>query len=223
MSITIVNKHKSDEGIYVGRPTALGNPFTVKEFGKGNCINKYEERLWACMATDNPVRRGIVALTDRYVADGALTLACWCAPAPCHAEVIARMIEWLIVQRNKFRVAVVGSRKWDDWKLVDHVLDQYVKLNMNENGMTLISGGAKGADTCAAEYAAANQMDIIIIPADWKKHGRSAGYKRNHEIWAMAHEGVAFWDGQSKGTEHSFKIARDLDKPLRIIQSWEDI
>jgi hypothetical protein len=223
MAITIVNKHTTDEGIYVGRPTALGNPFTVKEHGHGKAINLYSEWLWKQTMSDTPARQALITLVDRYIKEGALTLSCWCEPAPCHAGIIKASINWLIEARNMYRVAVVGSRGWKDQKLVNHVLDQYKGLNMNKNGMMLISGGADGADAMAADYALENVIRIFEIIPDWKQYGRSAGYKRNHEIWNMAHEGVAFWDGHSEGTEHSFQIAKDQNKPLRIIQSWEDV
>lgn len=29
---------------------------------------------------------------------------------------------------------------------------------------------------------------------------------------------IAFWDGQSKGTAHSFALTKEFDNPLRIIK-----
>jgi hypothetical protein len=42
--ITIVNKHNDRNGIYVGRPTVLGNPYTLKEYTRTDAIARY--RIW---------------------------------------------------------------------------------------------------------------------------------------------------------------------------------
>ena len=36
--ITIVNKHQGSNGVYVGRPTVLGNPYTLKVYKLGQHI-----------------------------------------------------------------------------------------------------------------------------------------------------------------------------------------
>jgi hypothetical protein len=72
---------------------------------------------------------------------------------------------------------------------------------------TLISGGAKGADNFAEEWAEQGFIPIQVFEADWKKYGKGAGYVRNEE---MAIEGdvlAAFWDGKSRGTKHMIDLA----------------
>lgn len=61
------------------------------------------------------------------------------------------------------------------------------------------------------------------MPADWNNDGKSAGYKRNirmHEYISKKDDRgvIAFWDGQSKGTQHSFELAKKYKNPIRIIR-----
>jgi hypothetical protein len=112
------------------------------------------------------------------------------------------------------RLAVVGSRGWTNTKLMFSKLDVY-KHKFKD--LSLVSGGAGGADTLAENWARLNDIAILVLPANWKKHGQSAGFIRNKEIWDNADAGIAFWDGVSRGTKHSFKIAEKQDKHLEIV------
>ena len=65
-------------------------------------------------------------------------------------------------------------------------------------------------------------FDIRVFPADWKI-GPSAGYRRNEKMHEYIsrfeyRECIAFWDGKSKGTAHSFTLAERYGNPLRIIR-----
>jgi hypothetical protein len=115
------------------------------------------------------------------------------------------------------RLAVVGSRGFTDYKLVKDVLDRY--HDQYGDDLVIISGGAIGADSLGAMYAKANRLKLVIHKPDWNKYGRSAGFRRNHTIWDDADAGVAFWDGKSKGTSHSFDIAKQQNKQLEVITS----
>ena len=42
--ITIVNKHHDSSGVYVGRPTVLGNPYTLEAYTRTDAIARY--RIW---------------------------------------------------------------------------------------------------------------------------------------------------------------------------------
>jgi hypothetical protein len=88
---------------------------------------------------------------------------------------------------------------------------------------TLVSGGANGVDTWAVQSAKAMGVPVIEHLADWAKHGKGAGFKRNWQIIHDADLIVAFWDGQSKGTEHTINAARSENKQVLIIKPEEHI
>ncbi len=39
----------------------------------------------------------------------------------------------------------------------------------------VVSGGMRGADTLAEQYARENGLELIVFPAEWERHGRKAG------------------------------------------------
>ena len=120
-----------------------------------------------------------------------------------------------------FYCLVVGSRGFADYELLESTLD---KLLINYRDITIVSGGAKGADSLAEEYAAANGYECMVFKADWQQHGRAAGIIRNEQMhkYIAQYEKrgcVAFWDGQSRGTYSNFELAKKYNNPLRIIRT----
>lgn len=117
-----------------------------------------------------------------------------------------------------FYLLVAGSRSFDDYQFLSASLD---KLLVNQSDVTVVSGGARGADTLAERYAHERGYQVRVFPADWNKFGKSAGYRRNrqmHEFIAQfPNRGcVCFWDGNSRGTTHNFDLANEFHTPLRI-------
>ena len=107
------------------------------------------------------------------------------------------------------KVAVIGSRTFKDKERLFAVL--------SSNNIThIISGGAIGADTIAEQWAAANNIPVTIYKPDWEKFGKSAGFIRNYDIIKDAEMIIAFWDGESKGTEHSLKYANKIGKKIVV-------
>ena len=86
--------------------------------------------------------------------------------------------------------------------------------------ITIISGGARGADTLAEWFARDYNYATKIFHAEWDKYGRSAGYRRNVDIINNCNILVAFWDGTSRGTKHSIDIAKEQGKPVIIFKDW---
>ena len=115
-------------------------------------------------------------------------------------------------------ILVAGSRSWTDY---DMLVEELNKLIGSSDDITIVSGGAKGADTLAKRYACEKGYKFIEVPAEWDKYGKSAGYKRNvkmHEIIRQDDERacVCFWDGKSKGTTHNFELAKSGNTPLYV-------
>ena len=75
----------------------------------------------------------------------------------------------------------------------------------------IYSGGAKGVDAFGERFAEEVRLPLFIFEADWKRFGKSAGYKRNVDMAREADALIALWDGQSKGTLHMINIAEKFD------------
>ena len=92
--ITIGNKKYGARGIYVGRPSALGNPFPLRcEAERTAVIRDYEdwlaEQLLDLTSPASVEMSRLAALARK----GDLCLVCFCAPKACHADIIKRTIE----------------------------------------------------------------------------------------------------------------------------------
>ena len=99
-NITVVNKKAGGKGEYIGRPSPLGNPFTSKAHGMGKRVDTVQESI----AQFDAWLQAKIADRDQAVCDELdrlyvlaqqrpLQLVCWCAPGPCHGDVIKRVLE----------------------------------------------------------------------------------------------------------------------------------
>lgn len=82
--------------VYVGRPSSLGNPYALGRDGsREQVIAQYRRWLWAQLQLPgSPQERELRRLLAQ-ARSGELELLCWCAPLPCHAEVVRSALLWL--------------------------------------------------------------------------------------------------------------------------------
>ena len=105
------------------------------------------------------------------------------------------------------KAAIIGSRN-----LVINDLQNYLPENVTE----IVSGGAKGIDTCAKEYALAHGLKLTEFLPEYDKYGRSAPLKRNLQIIGYADEVIAFWDGSSAGTKYVIDNCKKANKKITV-------
>lgn len=122
-----------------------------------------------------------------------------------------------------FALLVVGTRSFGDYEFVERKLDSLLVNIRDRYNILVVSGGAQGVDSLAEAYAKKQGMEFKKFPAAWSRYGRSAGYIRNKEMHAFIakypHRGcVAFWDGISAGTSHSFDLAKIHKTQLKVIR-----
>ena len=122
------------------------------------------------------------------------------------------------------RVAIVGSRSIVCQDTVNYHLDKLLLPCGGENGdeVVIVSGGAKGVDTLAREWARINKKDFILfkpyhlIDTQVTYHPRYF-FTRNKQIIDNSDVVIVLWDGKSSGTKDAMKQARQQDKELRVI------
>jgi hypothetical protein len=92
-------------GTYIGRPSPLGNPFEMKsEADREDVIEQYRKWLWAQYAMTQDTGRESEAIKElnklvNIARQGKdINLICWCAPKPCHGDIIKDYIEWTIYE-----------------------------------------------------------------------------------------------------------------------------
>lgn len=84
----------------------------------------------------------------------------------------------------------------------------YLVSNINpEVNITIVSGGANGADKLGERYAKERKLSLIICNANWDRYGKRAGYERNLEMGSISEALVLFWDGKSRGSAMMKDIA----------------
>lgn len=86
------------------------------------------------------------------------------------------------------------------------------------SGVTaFVSGGAKGIDTLASNFAKELSIPIIEYLPDYKRYGKAAPLVRNSAIVADADKVLAFVSSESKGTWDSIRKAKKENKQVVII------
>lgn len=77
------------------------------------------------------------------------------------------------------RVLICGDRKWKNFP---EIIKQLSKVQQEKGVEAVIEGEATGADTMGRNAAVQLGIPVLKFPADWRKHGLSAGYKRNVQM-----------------------------------------
>ena len=104
------------------------------------------------------------------------------------------------------KVAIIGSGS-----LTIQNIESYLPSNITE----IISGGARGVDASAKEYALAHGITITEFLPDYRRYGRAAPLKRNIAIIQNADIVIAFWDGRSSGTKFVIDTCEKPGKPIK--------
>lgn len=105
------------------------------------------------------------------------------------------------------KVAVIGSRG-----LEVKSLEKYLPCDTTE----IVSGGAKGIDTCAENYAKQKGIPIKVFLPEYQRYGRVAPLKRNLQIIDYADLVLAFWDGKSHGTKYVIDKCKEKGKKVKV-------
>jgi len=110
------------------------------------------------------------------------------------------------------RVIVCGGRDYPDdahvWRTLDALDD--------EHGIrALAHGGATGADDHAGRWAEISRIEHRVFRADWKKHGKAAGPRRNQKMLDEFKPDVVVAFPGGRGTADM--VRRAIDSGVRVI------
>lgn len=89
--IPVLNK-KTDKApagaVYVGRPTIYGNLFKIGRDGtREEVLGLFQDCFLQRVQADEKYKAAIHKLLS------ATALVCWCAPLPCHGDIIAKYLD----------------------------------------------------------------------------------------------------------------------------------
>lgn len=112
------------------------------------------------------------------------------------------------------KILVCGDRNWSDR---DKILARLYELGED---VTVIHGACRGADQLAGQVAKSLGYRVLEFPADWDKHGKSAGPIRNRLMLDQKPDLVIAFHSNldsSRGTKDSVTEARRRHIPVEVI------
>ena len=113
------------------------------------------------------------------------------------------------------RIAIVGSRNLTvSMETLEKVLPWYTD--------EILSGGARGIDSFAKQYARMKKMKYIEYLPEYEKYGRSAPLVRNIKLIVDSPMVYAFWDGKSRGTKYVISNCRKMGIPCKVFLLIDD-
>lgn len=115
------------------------------------------------------------------------------------------------------RVLVCGGRDFTGRALMRTTLDG---LHAACPFGHLIHGGARGADMLSGEWARSKGILMSVYPADWARHGRSAGYIRNRQMIVEGRPDLVVAFAGGPGTRDMVTQARKAGLRVELV-GWE--
>ena len=120
------------------------------------------------------------------------------------------------------RVLIYGGRDFASSKEALHFLDHifhYELADWSFDEITVVSGGARGADRVGEEAAHAYGAQLEVFPANWKEYGKAAGAIRNKQMLDSGVDVAVQFPG-GNGTAHMRSL---LDKAgVRVYEFKEN-
>jgi len=148
MTPRVVHCEREPYDVYIGRPGPWGNPWPVGDYGtREQVIALYEDHL----LHSKDLRARLPELRGKV-------LGCWCAPLPCHGDVL---LKWANARRS---LLVTCSRTWRDWDLAQAAL---TRLHDREPGLLLLSGHAFRGDRDLERIWSELGGEIRTFEPDW--------------------------------------------------------
>lgn len=118
------------------------------------------------------------------------------------------------------RILITGSRDWTDRETIRAALRSAGQAaRTHPQGVVVVHGGARGADTLAGEIAREFGCMVEVHLADWQTHGKAAGPIRNaHMVKLGADVCLAFPLGESRGTRGCIHMAETMGIPVKVYE-----
>lgn len=122
------------------------------------------------------------------------------------------------------RLLITGSRTWTNSQMMrNELVRAYRELtdsSPNAPDVTLVHGGAAGADIMAGQIWQSARLTVEVHEAQWKSQGiyfSGAGRARNKLMVNLGADlCLAFIKNNSRGASHCAQLAEDAGIPVRI-------
>lgn len=125
---------------------------------------------------------------------------------------------------NTKNIAIVGSRSFSNLNLLNEVMSEIIKKEGNFTNV--VSGGAKGCDTLANEWATSNDVNMIVFLPKYENYPSKkkwmAPKERNTLIVENSDIVLAFWDMKSTGTKDTIDKSVERNKKVYLYDITEN-
>lgn len=121
-------------------------------------------------------------------------------------------------QRRLVKIAIVGGRDFTNAAYMHQAIMELGQMGVLSENLELVCGMARGADMTGYNLIKPYGNKIHEFHADWVGQGKRAGFIRNSEMADFCDAAIAFWDGQSRGTEHMIQAMRNRNKPVLVMR-----
>lgn len=122
-------------------------------------------------------------------------------------------------ERMPMRVVFCGSRDWFDEEPIRKLIRE-LKEDADDDLVTIVTGGARGADSIAHRVAKEEGCNTMIFRAQWDQYGRSAGPRRNQQMLDESEPDHVFAFKiklESPGTDDCVRRAKKMGIPVTEI------
>ncbi len=226
-----------DEGVYIGRShprfprgSPLGNPFKEGRDGsRSEVVTRYRSLLRYAWMHGGPAKDELLRLADLYQSGSLAALVCWCAPLPCHGDVVLQALREIAgeippdITDPTTRLLITGSR--EATPMMIGYVREIVGVALGK-GWKVIVGDADGVDAAAIQSCDVRNCRVEVHGAYNKMRRRSlTGENNTHMGTFLERDRImaeradlvyAVWNGASRGTKYTFEYAHWLLKDVRV-------
>lgn len=120
-----------------------------------------------------------------------------------------------------YRILITGSRAWENTAVIAKAMaDAIIDSGATQEETIIVHGACpNGADMLADHIAYDWNANIEVHPADWKTHGKAAGFIRNAEMVNLGADiCLAFIKDNSKGASHTLDLAARAGIPVQVFR-----
>lgn len=105
------------------------------------------------------------------------------------------------------KVAIVGDRNWTNRRVMASTMKLIRKT------ATVVTSGARGAETMAEAIAAQLELHQVIHRANWGRYGRAAAHRRDKLIFATNPDLLLIFRGSAQS---SYRIKQMMKQAGRL-------
>lgn len=112
------------------------------------------------------------------------------------------------------KLIIAGSRNFDSLSVIPKIEKLIAENPELKKATEIVSGGARGVDAAAEDYAKKKGLKKKIFYPNWAAHGKAAGPIRNAQMAEYADVLILIWDGQSRGSASMKREMMNRGKPI---------